>query len=105
MTLGLWLQVDCVTVCADTAAACEVKMKSMFERAELHHPCVLLLRHLELLGQPRDGTETDSRIISSLCQIITALPARWASKKPNKDSNRYIMVIYIDINVYCDFVK
>ncbi|XP_057181332.1 peroxisomal ATPase PEX6 isoform X2 [Triplophysa rosa] len=69
------IQVDCVTVCADTAAACEVKMKSVFEKAVLHHPCVLLLRHLELLGQPRDGSETDSRIISSLCQIITALPA------------------------------
>lgn len=76
MTLCSRLQVDCVTVCADTAAACEVKIKSVFERAELHYPCVLLLRHLELLGHPRDGTETDSRIISSLCQIITALPAR-----------------------------
>nr|XP_055073593.1 peroxisomal ATPase PEX6 [Misgurnus anguillicaudatus] len=68
------IQVDTVTVCGDTAAACEVKMKSVFERAELHHPCVLLLRNLQLLGQPRDGTEVDCRVVSTLCQLIAALP-------------------------------
>ncbi|KAL1250824.1 hypothetical protein QQF64_018620 [Cirrhinus molitorella] len=69
------IKVDCVTLCADTAAACEAKMKSVFERAELHHPCVLLLRNLQLLGQPRDGTETDSRVASTLCQLIAAVHA------------------------------
>ncbi|XP_077073366.1 peroxisomal ATPase PEX6-like [Siphateles boraxobius] len=63
------IKVDCVTLCADTAAACEAKMKSVFERAELHHPCVLLMRNLHLLGQ-RDGTETDSRVTASLCRLV-----------------------------------
>uniref|UniRef100_A0A673Z4Z2 Peroxisomal ATPase PEX6 n=1 Tax=Salmo trutta TaxID=8032 RepID=A0A673Z4Z2_SALTR len=58
--------VDCVTLCADTAAACEAKMKSVFQRAEAHRPCILLLRNLQLLGQPRDGTEDDARVIAAL---------------------------------------
>ncbi|XP_073700499.1 peroxisomal ATPase PEX6 [Garra rufa] len=69
------IKVDCVSLCADTAAACEAKMKTVFERAELHHPCVLLLRNLQLLGQPRDGTETDSRVASTLCQLIADVHA------------------------------
>ncbi|XP_016112261.1 peroxisome assembly factor 2 [Sinocyclocheilus grahami] len=69
------IKVDCVSLCADTAAACEAKMRSVFERAELHHPCVLLLRNLQLLGQPRDGSETDSRVTSTLCQLIAAAHA------------------------------
>ncbi|XP_043079462.1 peroxisome assembly factor 2 [Puntigrus tetrazona] len=69
------IKVDCVTVCADTAAACEAKLKSVFERAELHRPCVLLLRNLQLLGQPRDGSETDSRVTSTLCTLVAAAHA------------------------------
>ncbi|MCI4383561.1 hypothetical protein PGIGA_G00027780 [Pangasianodon gigas] len=64
------LKVDCVTLCGDTAAACESKMKAAFHRAELHHPCVLLLRNLQLLGQRRDSNETDSRVASALYQLI-----------------------------------
>uniref|UniRef100_A0A8B9H4C6 Peroxisomal ATPase PEX6 n=1 Tax=Astyanax mexicanus TaxID=7994 RepID=A0A8B9H4C6_ASTMX len=63
--------VDCVTLCGDTAAACESKMKAAFHRAEVHHPCVLLLRNLQLLSQRRDGTEMDSRVVSALCQLLT----------------------------------
>ncbi|XP_030627422.1 peroxisome assembly factor 2 [Chanos chanos] len=69
------MKVDCVTLCADTAAACEVKMKTAFQRAELHRPCLLLLRNLQLLGQPRDGTEVDSRVVAALCQLITTTPS------------------------------
>uniref|UniRef100_A0A673Z4B7 Peroxisomal ATPase PEX6 n=1 Tax=Salmo trutta TaxID=8032 RepID=A0A673Z4B7_SALTR len=69
------VQVDCVTLCADTAAACEAKMKSVFQRAEAHRPCILLLRNLQLLGQPRDGTEDDARVIAALCQFIAHAPA------------------------------
>uniref|UniRef100_A0A8B9H808 Peroxisomal ATPase PEX6 n=1 Tax=Astyanax mexicanus TaxID=7994 RepID=A0A8B9H808_ASTMX len=65
------LKVDCVTLCGDTAAACESKMKAAFHRAEVHHPCVLLLRNLQLLSQRRDGTEMDSRVVSALCQLLT----------------------------------
>ncbi|XP_060737044.1 peroxisomal ATPase PEX6 [Tachysurus vachellii] len=65
------LKVDCVTLCGDTAAACESKMKAAFQRAELHHPCVLLLRNLHLLGQRQDRTEPDSRVASAVCQLIS----------------------------------
>ncbi|XP_028830001.1 peroxisome assembly factor 2 [Denticeps clupeoides] len=61
---------DCVTLCADTAATCEVKMKSAFSRAELYQPCVLLLRNLQVLGHLRDGTCVDSRVAAALCQLI-----------------------------------
>ncbi|XP_072516649.1 peroxisomal ATPase PEX6 [Salminus brasiliensis] len=64
------LKVDCVTLCGDTAAACESKMKAAFHRAEIHHPCVLLLRNLQLLSHRRDGTEMDSRVVSALCQLL-----------------------------------
>uniref|UniRef100_A0A4W4HHW5 Peroxisomal ATPase PEX6 n=1 Tax=Electrophorus electricus TaxID=8005 RepID=A0A4W4HHW5_ELEEL len=62
--------VDCVSLCGDTAAACESKMAAAFHRAEQHGPCVLLLRNLQLLGQRRDGTEMESRVVSALRQLI-----------------------------------
>ncbi|KAG7220245.1 hypothetical protein INR49_018344 [Caranx melampygus] len=49
------LKVDCVSVCADTPAACEVKLTSWFRRADVLQPCVLLLRNLQLLLRPRGG--------------------------------------------------
>uniref|UniRef100_A0A4W4HQQ4 Peroxisomal ATPase PEX6 n=2 Tax=Electrophorus electricus TaxID=8005 RepID=A0A4W4HQQ4_ELEEL len=64
------LKVDCVSLCGDTAAACESKMAAAFHRAEQHGPCVLLLRNLQLLGQRRDGTEMESRVVSALRQLI-----------------------------------
>lgn len=69
------VKVDCVTVCADTAAACEAKMSAAFRRAEAHRPCVLLLRNLHLLGQARDGAEEDARVLASLRRLLTATPA------------------------------
>lgn len=65
-----------MTLCGDTAAACETKMKAAFQRAELYHPCVLLLRNLQLLGQRRDSTETDSRVASALSQLIADADTR-----------------------------
>lgn len=76
LTPVCFYQVNCVTLCGDTAAACESKMKAAFHRAELHHPCVLLLRNLQLLGQRRDSTETDSRVASALCQLIADAHSR-----------------------------
>uniref|UniRef100_A0A6Q2XD70 Peroxisomal ATPase PEX6 n=1 Tax=Esox lucius TaxID=8010 RepID=A0A6Q2XD70_ESOLU len=67
-------QVDCVTLCADTAAACETKMKLAFQRAESHWPCVLLLRNLQLLGHPRDSTEEDARVTAALCELMLNCP-------------------------------
>ncbi|XP_076879465.1 peroxisomal ATPase PEX6 [Brachyhypopomus gauderio] len=70
------LKVDCVSLCGDTAAACESKMAAVFHRAEQHHPCVLLLRNLQLLGQRRDGAEMDSRVVSALHQLIADIHSR-----------------------------
>ncbi|KAJ8246463.1 hypothetical protein GJAV_G00268110 [Gymnothorax javanicus] len=68
------LQVHCVSLCADTAAACEVKMQTVFTRAAAHVPCVLLLRNLQLLGRQQGGAEADPRVLSSLCQLIHSAP-------------------------------
>lgn len=69
-------QVECVTLCGDTAAACESKMKAAFQRAELHPPCVLLLKNLHLLGQRQDRTKPDSRVASAVCQLISDARSR-----------------------------
>ncbi|KAG9337800.1 hypothetical protein JZ751_027602 [Albula glossodonta] len=70
------LKVDCVTLCADTPAACEARMQAAFSRAELHRPCVLLLRNLQLLGLQQGGASQDPRVLSSLCLHIAGAPSR-----------------------------
>lgn len=69
-------QYDCVMLCADTAAACEAKMRSAFQKAEVYKPCILLLRNFQLLGQLRDGSEMDARVLAVLCQLIEKAPSR-----------------------------
>ncbi|KAI1896913.1 hypothetical protein AGOR_G00099770 [Albula goreensis] len=62
------LKVDCVTLCADTPAACEARMQAAFSRAELHRPCVLLLRNLQLLGlQQGEPARTPECCLPSAC--------------------------------------
>uniref|UniRef100_A0A8D3BI28 Peroxisomal ATPase PEX6 n=1 Tax=Scophthalmus maximus TaxID=52904 RepID=A0A8D3BI28_SCOMX len=69
------LKVDCVSVCADTAAAVEVKLASVFQRAGALRPCVLLLRNLHLLLRPRGGAgEEDGRVRAALCQLLGSAP-------------------------------
>ncbi|KAF0036901.1 hypothetical protein F2P81_009775 [Scophthalmus maximus] len=69
------LKVDCVSVCADTAAAVEVKLASVFQRAGALRPCVLLLRNLYLLLRPRGGAgEEDGRVRAALCQLLGSAP-------------------------------
>ena len=51
-------------------------MRAAFQKAELQKPCILLLRNLQLLGQPRDGTETDARVLAALCHLIEKAPSR-----------------------------
>ncbi|XP_041789279.1 peroxisome assembly factor 2 isoform X1 [Chelmon rostratus] len=70
------LKVDCVSVCADTPAASEVKLTSVFQRADALQPCVLLLRNLQLLLRPRGGAEEDGRIPAALCQLLSDAPSR-----------------------------
>uniref|UniRef100_A0A3Q2E8R8 AAA+ ATPase domain-containing protein n=1 Tax=Cyprinodon variegatus TaxID=28743 RepID=A0A3Q2E8R8_CYPVA len=70
------LKVDCVTVCADTPAAVEAKLKSAFQRAEALQPCVLLLRNLQLLLRAGGAAEDDGRVQAALCQLLSSAPAR-----------------------------
>ncbi|KAM6940568.1 peroxisomal ATPase PEX6 [Xenentodon cancila] len=69
------LKVDCVTVCADTPAATEVKLTSTFQRAEALHPCILLLRNVQLLLRGRGAAEDDGRVQAMLCQLLSGTPA------------------------------
>uniref|UniRef100_A0A8P4KA74 Peroxisomal ATPase PEX6 n=1 Tax=Dicentrarchus labrax TaxID=13489 RepID=A0A8P4KA74_DICLA len=67
------VKVDCVSVCADSPAASEVKLSSIFQRAGALQPCVLLLRNLQLLLRPRGGGEEDGRVTAALCQLLSLL--------------------------------
>ncbi|XP_056442610.1 peroxisomal ATPase PEX6 isoform X1 [Gadus chalcogrammus] len=69
-------EVQCVSVCGDTTAACEVKMKSVFKKAESLQPCALLLRNLQFLGPPRGGGDEDSRVQAALYQLLTSCSTR-----------------------------
>ncbi|KAM4750262.1 LOW QUALITY PROTEIN: peroxisomal ATPase PEX6 [Anableps anableps] len=69
------LKVDCVTVCADTPAAAEVKLSSVFQRANTLQPCILLLRNLQLLLRARRAAEDDGRVQAGLCQLLGSTPA------------------------------
>ncbi|XP_059191395.1 peroxisomal ATPase PEX6 [Centropristis striata] len=69
------LKVDCVSVCADTPAASEVKLSSAFQRAAALQPCVLLLRNLQLLFRARGGAEEDGRVQAALCQLLHSAPS------------------------------
>ncbi|XP_070778486.1 peroxisomal ATPase PEX6 [Enoplosus armatus] len=68
------LKVDCVCVRADTPAASEVKLASVFQRADALQPCILLLRNLQLLLRPRGGAEEDGRVPAALCQLLHSAP-------------------------------
>uniref|UniRef100_A0A4W6G8J2 Peroxisomal ATPase PEX6 n=1 Tax=Lates calcarifer TaxID=8187 RepID=A0A4W6G8J2_LATCA len=68
------LKVDCVSVCADTPAASEVKLTSVFQRADALRPCVLLLRNLHLLLRSRGAAEEDGRVGAALCQLLSSAP-------------------------------
>ncbi|KAK9540733.1 hypothetical protein VZT92_003166 [Zoarces viviparus] len=68
------LKVDCVSVCADTPAASEVKLASVFQRAEALQPCVLLLRNLQLLLRSRGDAKEDGRVQAALSQLLHSAP-------------------------------
>uniref|UniRef100_A0A3Q3K0K2 Peroxisomal ATPase PEX6 n=1 Tax=Monopterus albus TaxID=43700 RepID=A0A3Q3K0K2_MONAL len=70
------LKVDCVSVCADTPAATEVKLVSVFQRADALQPCILLLRNLQLLLRRRGASEEDGRVEAVLCQLLRSAPIR-----------------------------
>ncbi|KAM4595637.1 peroxisomal ATPase PEX6 isoform 2-T2 [Fundulus diaphanus] len=64
------LKVDCVTACADTPAAAEARLSSVFQRAHALQPCVLLLRNLQLLLRARGAAEDEGRVQAVLCQLL-----------------------------------
>ncbi|XP_072239619.1 peroxisomal ATPase PEX6 isoform X2 [Leuresthes tenuis] len=68
------LKVDCVTVCADTPAASEAKLMSVFQRAEALQPCILLLRNLQLLLRGRGAADEDGRVQAVLCKQLSSAP-------------------------------
>ncbi|XP_061888682.1 peroxisomal ATPase PEX6 isoform X2 [Entelurus aequoreus] len=64
------LKVDCVSVCSDTPAALEVKLMSLFQRADGVRPCVLLLKNLQLLLPPQGGAQQDGRVQAALLRML-----------------------------------
>uniref|UniRef100_A0A1A7Y3E6 Peroxisomal ATPase PEX6 n=1 Tax=Iconisemion striatum TaxID=60296 RepID=A0A1A7Y3E6_9TELE len=68
------LKVDCVGVCADTSAASEAKLTSVFQRAGALQPCILLLRNLQLLIRGRGAPEDNTRVQAVLHQLLRSTP-------------------------------
>lgn len=88
------LQVDCVTLCADTPAASEVKLTAAFQRADALQPCVLLLRNLQLPLRPRGGAEEDGRVLAALCHLLSSAPSRSSYSDgllQSTDSNEFLI--------------
>ncbi|KFP29543.1 Peroxisome assembly factor 2, partial [Colius striatus] len=63
-------QVDCVGLCGDTSGATEEKVQVAFIQAQQYHPCVLLLKDIEVLGRERAGPGEDARVIAALRQLL-----------------------------------
>ncbi|XP_070409800.1 peroxisomal ATPase PEX6 [Nothobranchius furzeri] len=68
------MKVDCVGVCADTSAASEAKLASVFQRAGALQPCILLLRNLQLLIRARGVPEDNTRVQAVLQQMLRSTP-------------------------------
>lgn len=84
-----FVQVDCVSVCADSPAATEAKLAAAFQRAAAVQPCVLLLRNLQLLLRPK-GAEEDGRVEAALCQLLHSAPTRWVSCCPLQQQQQLV---------------
>ncbi|NXT42260.1 PEX6 factor, partial [Pelecanoides urinatrix] len=63
-------KVDCVSLCSDTSGATEEKVQLAFAQAQQYHPCVLLLKDIEVLGRDRDRLAEDARVIATLRQLL-----------------------------------
>ncbi|KAM6298283.1 peroxisome biogenesis factor 6 [Aegotheles albertisi] len=63
-------KVDCVSLCSDTSGATEEKIQMAFAQAQQYHPCVLLLKDIEVLGRDRDRLGEDPRVIATLRQLL-----------------------------------
>ncbi|XP_077192458.1 peroxisome biogenesis factor 6 isoform X2 [Paroedura picta] len=63
-------KVDCVSLCGDTSGSTEAKLQAAFSQAELHGPCILLMKDVELLGRERTGLGEDSRVILAIRHLL-----------------------------------
>ncbi|XP_071438038.1 peroxisome biogenesis factor 6 isoform X2 [Pithys albifrons albifrons] len=63
-------KVDCISLCSDTSAATEEKVQMAFTQAQQYHPCVILLKDIEVLGRDRDGLREDARVIVTLRHLL-----------------------------------
>ncbi|XP_076190948.1 peroxisome biogenesis factor 6 [Aptenodytes patagonicus] len=63
-------KVDCVSLCSDTSGATEEKVQMAFAQAQQYHPCVLVLKDIEVLGRDRDRLGEDARVIATLRQLL-----------------------------------
>jgi len=59
-----------VSLCSDTSGATEEKIQMAFAEAQQYHPCVLLLKDIEVLGRDRDRLGEDPRVIATLRQLL-----------------------------------
>ncbi|XP_075352753.1 peroxisome biogenesis factor 6 isoform X2 [Mycteria americana] len=57
-------------LCSDTSGATEEKIQMAFAQAQQYHPCVLLLKDIEVLGRDRDRLGEDTRVIATLRQLL-----------------------------------
>ncbi|KAM4694030.1 peroxisome biogenesis factor 6 [Discoglossus pictus] len=64
-------QVECARLCRESSAASVTRLQAVFSSAQDCRPCVLLLRHVELLGRERDGSGEDSRVTSCLSSLLS----------------------------------
>ncbi|XP_028313489.1 peroxisome assembly factor 2 isoform X2 [Gouania willdenowi] len=68
------IQVDCVSVRADSAAASEVKLRGVMDSSSSLQRCILLLRNLQLLFRVRGPSEDDSRVTAALSRLLSTAP-------------------------------
>lgn len=67
---GLFPQVPCSSLCADSSRAAETKLQAIFSRACRCRPAVLLLTAVDLLGRDRDGLGEDARVVATLRHLL-----------------------------------
>ncbi|OPJ81687.1 peroxisome biogenesis factor 6 isoform A [Patagioenas fasciata monilis] len=63
-------KVDCVSLCGDTSGATEEKVQMAFIQSQQYHPCVLVLKDIEVLGRDWDRLGEDAGVIATLRQLL-----------------------------------
>ncbi|XP_065488607.1 peroxisome biogenesis factor 6 isoform X2 [Caloenas nicobarica] len=63
-------KVDCVSLCSDTGGATEEKVQMAFIQSQQYHPCVLVLKDIEVLVRDWDRLGQDARVIATLRQLL-----------------------------------